>query len=122
MSQQRQALKIVITGPVNAGKTTLIQHLSDTTMASTDVLATDGVAALKALTTVGLDFGILKVDDKLEVHLFGTPGQERFNFMWNILGKGALGAVFLVDSADPDSLTGVDPTPWTVWGRKFVNG
>ena len=100
----KQIVKMVITGPVNAGKTTMIQHLSDEQIAATDVAASDHVAHLKALTTVGLDFGILKVDEMLELHLFGTPGQSRFNFMWDILAKGAIGAIFLVDSTSDDSL------------------
>jgi len=57
------------------------------------------LAQYKSMTTVGLDFGILHVDEALDVHLFGTPGQARFNFMWKILSKGALGTIFLVDSS-----------------------
>jgi len=100
----KQIVKLVITGPVNAGKTTMVQNLSDSQIAATDVAATDHVSQLKTMTTVGLDFGILKIDDTLELHLFGTPGQSRFNFMWNILSKGAIGAIFLVDSTSDDSL------------------
>ncbi len=103
-SEDKQIVKLVITGPVNAGKTTMVQNLSDSQIAATDVAATDQVSQLKAMTTVGLDFGILKIDDGLELHLFGTPGQARFNFMWNILSKGAIGAIFLVDSTSDDSL------------------
>jgi len=104
-SEEKQIVKLVITGPVNAGKTTMVQNLSDSQVAATDVAATDSVADLKAMTTVGLDFGILKIDDQLELHLFGTPGQARFNFMWNILSRGAIGAVFLVDSTSEESMT-----------------
>lgn len=100
----KQIVKLVITGPVNAGKTTMVQNLSDSQIAATDVAATDHVSQLKTMTTVGLDFGILKIDDTLELHLFGTPGQSRFNFMWNILSKGAIGAIFLIDSTCDDSL------------------
>jgi len=103
-SEDKQIVKLVITGPVNAGKTTMVQNLSDSQIAATDVAATDQVSQLKAMTTVGLDFGILKIDDGLELHLFGTPGQARFNFMWNILSKGAIGAIFLVDSTSDESL------------------
>ncbi|GAV19857.1 mutual gliding-motility protein MglA [Mariprofundus micogutta] len=102
--EEKQIVKLVITGPVNAGKTTMVQNLSDSQVAATDVSATDSVAELKAMTTVGLDFGILKVDDMLELHLFGTPGQSRFNFMWNILSRGAIGAIFLVDSTSDESM------------------
>lgn len=104
MNEAKQIVKLVITGPVNAGKTTMVQNLSDTQVAATDVAATDHVSQLKSMTTVGLDFGILKIDESLELHLFGTPGQSRFNFMWNILSKGAIGAIFLVDSTSDDSL------------------
>lgn len=103
-TEDKQIVKLVITGPVNAGKTTMVQNLSDSQIAATDVAATDQVSQLKAMTTVGLDFGILKIDDSLELHLFGTPGQARFNFMWNILSKGAIGAIFLVDSTSDESL------------------
>lgn len=104
MTEEKQIVKLVITGPVNAGKTTMVQNLSDTQIAATDVAATDQVSQLKAMTTVGLDFGILKIDDSLEMHLFGTPGQARFNFMWKILSKGAIGAIFLVDSTSDESM------------------
>lgn len=102
--EDKQVVKLVITGPVNAGKTTMVQNLSDAQVTATDVVASDQVAQLKSLTTVGLDFGLLKIDEQLELHLFGTPGQARFNFMWNILSKGAIGAVFLVDSTSDDSM------------------
>ncbi|MDX8376950.1 MAG: GTP-binding protein [Mariprofundales bacterium] len=100
---QRVIAKLIVTGPFNAGKSTLIQFLSDRQGAGTEVAASER-ANIKALTTVGLDFGILDVDETLEVHLFGTPGQARFNFMWKILSKGALGSIFLIDSSDSRSL------------------
>jgi len=91
--------KILITGPFNAGKTTLIKFVTSEQLLSKDVKATDRLAKFKAMTTVGLDFGVLHVDDTLDVHLFGTPGQSRFNFMWKVLAKGALGTIFLIDSS-----------------------
>jgi len=96
---RKEIAKILITGPFNAGKTTLIRHISDEQSSGKDVRATDVLAQFKGMTTVGLDFGILHVDDTLDVHLFGTPGQSRFNFMWRILSKGALGTIFLIDSS-----------------------
>jgi len=96
---RKEIAKILITGPFNAGKTTLIRHISDEQSSGKDVQATDVLAQFKGMTTVGLDFGILHVDDTLDVHLFGTPGQSRFNFMWRILSKGALGTIFLIDSS-----------------------
>ncbi len=96
---QKSIAKILITGPFNAGKTTLIRYVSDEQTSGKDVQATDVLAQFKAMTTVGMDFGILHVDEALDVHLFGTPGQARFNFMWKILSKGALGTIFLIDSS-----------------------
>ena len=119
MEESKQIVKLVITGPVNAGKTTMVQNLSDSQVAATDVAATDHVSQLKSMTTVGLDFGILKIDETLELHLFGTPGQSRFNFMWNILSKGAIGAIFLVDSTSDDSL--VEMTKMFEYFRKNVD-
>ena len=99
MTIKKNIAKILITGPFNAGKTTLIKFVSDEQTSGKDVQATDALAQYKSMTTVGLDFGILHVDDELDVHLFGTPGQSRFNFMWKILSKGALGTIFLIDSS-----------------------
>jgi len=96
---QKDIAKILVTGPFAAGKTTLIRFVSSEQLLSKDVKATDALAKFKAMTTVGLDFGILHVDDTLDVHLFGTPGQSRFNFMWKVLSRGALGTIFLVDSS-----------------------
>jgi len=91
--------KIIVSGPFGSGKTTLIKHVSDEQFSGKDVTTTGSLAQYKSMTTVGLDFGILNIDDDLSVHLFGTPGQSRFSFMWKILSKGALGGVLLVDSA-----------------------
>jgi len=99
-----EIVKLVITGPVNAGKSTLIQHISDTPVISTDEIATDAVADVKKHTTVAMDHGILHADDGLELHLYGTPGQRRFNFMWDILAVGAAGIIYLVDGSDPKSI------------------
>lgn len=101
---KKDIAKILITGPFNSGKTTLIQYVSDEQLTSNDVETTGELAQYKTMTTVGLDFGILHVDDELDVHLFGTPGQARFNFMWKTLSKGALGTVFLVDSSNQDAI------------------
>ncbi len=99
-----QAVKIVVTGPFAAGKTTLIRTISEITVLSTDRGITDSTRARKAETTVAMDFGRITVDRELVLYLFGTPGQERFDFMWEILGEGMLGYVLLVDAMRPDSL------------------
>ncbi|MES0370921.1 MAG: ATP/GTP-binding protein [Mariprofundaceae bacterium] len=96
--------KILISGPFGSGKTTLIKHVSDEQFSGNDVPTTGVLAQFKSMTTVGMDFGILNIDDDLDVHLFGTPGQSRFNFMWKILSKGALGAIILVDTASDRAL------------------
>lgn len=97
----RQRLKIVVTGPVGSGKTTAIASISDRPPLSTDEVATDEVALRKPLTTVALDFGVVELGNGEEVHLYGTPGQERFNFMWDVLATGAVGVLILLDCTMP---------------------
>jgi small GTP-binding protein len=98
------AVKIVVTGPFAAGKTTLIRTISEITVLSTETDITDETRSRKAETTVAMDFGRITIDRDLVLYLFGTPGQERFDFMWEILGEGMLGYILLVDSARQDSL------------------
>jgi len=107
--------KIVVSGPFGSGKTTLIKHVSDEQFSGKDVPTTGALAQFKAMTTVGLDFGILNVDEDLDVHLFGTPGQSRFAFMWKILSKGALGGILLVDTASERALSEAQEMV-KVWG------
>src|SRR4051812_45021497 len=99
-----QAVKIVVTGPFAAGKTTLIRTISEITVLSTEKDITDGTRSRKSETTVAMDFGRITVDRDLVLYLFGTPGQDRFDFMWEILGEGMLGYVLLVDASRPESL------------------
>ncbi len=94
--------KVLFTGPVGAGKTTAIRTISDALPVMTDVKATDEIKDRKASTTVALDYGLIQLGQGEVVHLYGTPGQERFDFMWEILQEGALGLVVLVDNARPD--------------------
>jgi len=98
------AVKIVVTGPFAAGKTTFIRTISEITVLSTEKEVTDSTRSRKAETTVAMDFGRITIDRDLVLYLFGTPGQERFDFMWEILGEGMLGYVLLVDSSREDSL------------------
>lgn len=95
-------LKIVFTGTMGAGKTTAIRALADRASVSTDVPLSEGATAAKALTTVGLDYGECLLEGGVALRLFGTPGQERFRFMWDILGTGAFGLVVLADNTRPD--------------------
>ncbi len=91
--------KIVFSGPVGAGKTTAIESLSDTPLVNTDAVASDMTQNRKASTTVAMDYGILYLNDTERIHLYGTPGQERFSFMWEILREGGLGLVLLLDNS-----------------------
>ena len=102
--QGGQAVKIVVTGPFAAGKTTLIRTISEITVLSTERGITDDTRTRKAETTVAMDFGRITIDRDLVLYLFGTPGQERFDFMWEILGEGMLGYVLLVDADRPETL------------------
>ncbi|MDR2216082.1 MAG: ATP/GTP-binding protein [Nevskiaceae bacterium] len=86
-------LKVVVSGPVGAGKSTFIRTLSQTEVVDTDERSSENIG--KTHTTVALDFGQIDLGDYL-IHLFGTPGQTRFDFMWDILSEGALGLLLLV--------------------------
>ncbi|MDO5288220.1 MAG: GTP-binding protein [Pseudomonadota bacterium] len=95
--------KILFTGTMGAGKTTAIGAVSETPPIVTDVENND-LSHSKARTTVGLDFGQFTLDNGDRIRLFGTPGQSRFDFLWKILSKNALGMVILTDNSRPDPL------------------
>ena len=97
------AVKMVITGPFNAGKTEFIKSISEIDVVSTERQITDATRVVKQETTVAMDFGRITVDDELVLFLFGTPGQKRFDFMWEILSEGMLGFVVLVDAVRPET-------------------
>ena len=94
--------KIIFTGPVGAGKTTAVSALSDMPIVCTNEAATDMTQDRKKETTVAMDYGIMKLDSGEKIHLYGTPGQERFNFMWEILVEGGIGLVLLLNNNRPD--------------------
>jgi len=98
-----QAVKMVITGPFSAGKTEFINSISEIAVVSTERKITDETRVVKPNTTVAMDFGRITVDESLVLYLFGTPGQRRFDFMWEILSEGMLGFVVLVDSVRPET-------------------
>ncbi|MCW8215229.1 GTP-binding protein [Streptomyces griseolus] len=101
-----RSVKVMIAGGFGTGKTTMVRSVSDIKPLTTEETLTQASAGDdhligvtdKAQTTVSLDFGKISLNDTLMLYLFGTPGQERFWFLWNGLFKGALGAVVLVDT------------------------
>ena len=96
--------KIIFTGPVGVGKTTAIAALSDDPPVQTDASASDMTAVRKGYTTVAMDYGVIRLDENTKVHLYGTPGQERFDFMWGILSKGSMGLILLLDNTRANPL------------------
>jgi small GTP-binding protein len=100
-----QSVKVVVTGPFNAGKTTFIKAVSEITVLSTERQVSDTSGEGGGETTVAMDFGRITVSDDVVLYLFGTPGQERFSFMWETLSEGMLGFVLLVDATSEDSVS-----------------
>mgnify|MGYP000659282867 CR=1 FL=1 len=96
--------KIIFTGPVGAGKTTAITTISDIAPISTEETATDETKEKKELTTVAMDYGSIRLDNNEILHLYGTPGQERFSFMWDLLVDGSIGVIILLDDTNPSPL------------------
>jgi small GTP-binding protein len=123
-----QTVKMVVTGPFNAGKTEFIQTVSEIDVVSTERKITTEAEKIKEATTVAMDFGRITVDDELVLYLFGTPGQKRFDFMWEILSEGMLGFIVMVDSARPETFReargiletfrAYAPTPYVVAANK----
>lgn len=97
-------LKIVVTGPVGAGKTTFIRTISEIEVVDTDRAPTDETAEMKSGTTVAMDFGRITLGDDMWVQIYGTPGQKRFDFMWDLLIQGAHAYVLLVPAHLPSSI------------------
>ncbi len=94
-------MRLIVTGTVGAGKSTFIRSISEIEVVDTDTLATDETALLKKRTTVALDFGRLQFSPEMALHLYGTPGQSRFDFMWDILIRKAHAYILLVAAHRP---------------------
>lgn len=123
-----QAVKMVVTGPFSAGKTEFISAVSEIDVVSTERRISSSAEKVKETTTVAMDFGRITVDDDLVLYLFGTPGQRRFDFMWEILSEGMLGFIVMVDSTRPETFRearsiletfrAYAPTPYVVAANK----
>jgi small GTP-binding protein len=123
-----QTVKMVVTGPFNAGKTEFIRSVSEIDVVSTERKISSDAERVKETTTVAMDFGRITVDEDLVLYLFGTPGQKRFDFMWEILSEGMLGFIVMVDSTRPETFRearsiletfrAYAPTPYVVAANK----
>jgi len=123
-----QTVKMVITGPFNSGKTEFIQTVSEIDVVATERRISSEAEKIKDTTTVAMDFGRITVDEDLVLYLFGTPGQKRFDFMWEILSEGMLGFIVMVDSTRPETFRearsiletfrAYAPTPYVVAANK----
>jgi uncharacterized protein len=123
-----QTVKMVVTGPFNSGKTEFIQSVSEINVVSTERKISSEAERVKNTTTVAMDFGRITVDQDLVLYLFGTPGQKRFDFMWEILSEGMLGFIVMVDSTRPETFRearsiletfrAYAPTPYVVAANK----
>lgn len=101
-----EVFKIAITGNVGAGKTTFIRTISEIEVVDTDRRATDETASLKQNTTVAFDFGRLTLNSEQVLYLYGTPGQSRFDFMWDIIINQANAYVLLIAANRPQDFRG----------------
>jgi uncharacterized protein len=97
-----EILRIAIVGSVGVGKTSFVRTISEIEVVDTDKNSTDELALLKAKTTVALDFGLLTIVPTQVLHLYGTPGQPRFDFMWDIVIRQVQACILLVDAHRPE--------------------
>jgi len=102
-----ESKRIVVTGTVGVGKSTFVKTVSEPEAITIERKITDEIFPLKKKTTVALDFGQLVLDSQLDLHIYGTPGQSRFDFMWDILIHAASAYIVLVAASQP---SGFEPT------------
>jgi signal recognition particle receptor subunit beta len=101
-----QQIKVVVTGPFGAGKTEFIRTISEINVVSTERrVSVPEQREIKEETTVAMDFGRITIKEDVVLELYGTPGQRRFDFMFDILSQGMWGFVVVVDSTDPESFS-----------------
>lgn len=98
ITSNSQSQKIVFAGAMGSGKTTAIRSISDVEPVATEVENMEGSGGGKATTTVAIDFGKIILDDETQLLLYGTPGQERFKFMWPIVSQDSLGIIILINN------------------------
>ena len=96
-----EIMRLVVTGTVGAGKSTFIRSVSEIVVVDTDRQTTDETSVIKKKTTVAMDFGRLQFAPGMALHLYGTPGQSRFDFMWDILIRKAHAYILLVSAHRP---------------------
>lgn len=135
-SPAQSSVKIVISGGFGVGKTTFIGAISEIEPLVTEAAMTEMAVGVddpghredKSTTTVALDFGRITLDSSLILYLFGTPGQDRFVFLWDDLVDGALGAVIVVDTSRVEDCYPVldyfeeHDTPFVVVVNRFEDG
>jgi signal recognition particle receptor subunit beta len=103
-------VKIIVAGSFGVGKTTTVRAISEIDPLTTEAEMTSVAIGVdesradtaKTTTTVAMDFGCVTIDQSLKLYLFGTPGQDRFGFMWDYMVRGALGALVVADSSRLD--------------------
>ncbi|AEK59328.1 GTP-binding protein [Acidithiobacillus caldus] len=107
MQEAASVRKVIIAGPVGSGKTTALQSLFWGQALTTDARHSEADGSVeKKTTTVAMDYGVLSCPDRPErVHVYAIPGQERFQFMWDILGRNTDGLVVLLDVRQPEPIT-----------------